>query len=129
MSPPGPMAPLARPGVSASPSLTVQELKDFACLVLDNIGISPLRYGVNRINKIAVRYQARAPHGTFELFFLYLSDHVFEMTAAQRQRALSNPDIYRRISYSDPTGEDVVNPIVQDGHRVSRMSRSVYRER
>jgi hypothetical protein len=92
MSPP---ATATTSGPSVSIPLTEQELKSFAVLVLANVDLDPMRFGLHRINRMAVRFLRRMPRGTFWQFFLYLSDHILKLTEALRVRALQNPDIYQ----------------------------------
>jgi len=56
-----------RPGVSTSPS--ADELKRFALLVFDNVGLDPRSFGVNRINRLAMQFSQRMPNATFWAFF------------------------------------------------------------
>lgn len=102
----------ARPGVSASPTMT--ELKSFATLVIANAGI-PL--GANAINRIVVRFSRRMPNATGWTFFLYLANEI-KMSAAQKRAAIEDPEVARVISYSDPTGEAAVANVMRKRHRV-----------
>lgn len=98
--------PSPRIGVSTSPP-TLAELKRFGHLVLQNVGGN--RFGMNRLNRAAVDFHAKLPRGTFWQFFLYLSNEVFELSERQHRRLLANPNIYRHISYADPTGEQAAH--------------------
>jgi hypothetical protein len=96
---------MATPGIGLSTQPTIKELKSFASMVFDNIGVG---YGPHKINNLATRFARTMPNANGWTFFLYLVNAV-QITAEQQRRGLANPDIARVISYSDPTGEAAVH--------------------
>jgi hypothetical protein len=109
MSPPA--TAVSRMGGSASPG--TNELANAARLILDNCGIC---FSQNKIVRLVLKFQERAPHGNGHAFFLYLVNAV-QLTAEQQRALQQNPEIARVISYADPTGEQAVNRVIRKrGH-------------
>lgn len=106
----------SQPSIGGTTSPSVPELKTFAGLVLDNIGSSPVRYGLNRLHRVAAQFHDRMPHGTFWAFFLHLSYSVCQLSDASRERLMSDPEIGSFISYADPTGEQAVKNVLANSH-------------
>jgi hypothetical protein len=107
VSPPGAIAPFARPGVSTP--LEKNHLIRAARLILDNCGIA---FSEHKITRLVIRFLDRAPNADGHVFFQFLTNAV-QMSEAQKRSALSNPDVPRAISYSDPTGETAVNNVMR----------------
>jgi hypothetical protein len=108
VSPPPAAVAVPETGVSTSPSLP--ELKAFACLVLSNCGVRAEEFGLNRINRLAVRFRERMPNGSGWAFYLYLTN-AFQISREQKQSLLCVSDVTRWITYNDPTGEQAVNNV------------------
>jgi hypothetical protein len=108
MGPPGLLA-APRSGGTTSPSKS--ELISATRLILDNCGIA---FSQNKIARLVLTFQRRAPHGSGHAFFLYLANAV-QLSADQQHAVLLNPDIARVIAYADPTGETAVNNVLREG--------------
>ncbi len=80
-----------------------------AHLVADNCGLSVSPSKVSKLVRI-FQWQVEA-HGV--PFFDYFANAV-QLTAAQRYRAMSNPDVARVIAYADPTGETAVKNVMKE---------------
>lgn len=101
-----------QPRIGGTTSPSVPELKAFAGLVLNNIGSSPVRYGINRLHRVTAQFHDRMPNGTFWAFFLHLSYSVCQLSDASRERLMADPEIGSFISYADPTGEQAVKNVL-----------------
>lgn len=106
MSPPGLTAP---PVFGGTTSPSKSELIGAARMILDACGIA---FSQNRIVRLVLRFQDRAPHASGHAFFLYLINAV-QISAEQQRAALLNPDVARVIAYADPTGESAVNNVLR----------------
>jgi ABC-type phosphate transport system substrate-binding protein len=91
----------------------MNELTNAARLILDNCGIS---FSQNRIVRLVLQFKERAPHANGYVFFQFLTNAV-QMSNAQQQAALLDPNIARVIAYADPTGETAVNNVIRQGSR------------
>lgn len=108
----------APPGLARTSSSTrsvnssgsaIEDLKVAARTVLWNCGVN---YGPHKINRLCVQFAERVRGNGFD-FFDFLANKV-QLTAEDRRRALSNPDIQRVIAYRDRTGEDAVRNVLQE---------------
>lgn len=79
-----------------------------AHLILSNVGYS---MSASKVCRLVGAFERRVQHNGFS-FFEFIANSV-ALSAEQRRSALSNPDIARAISYSDPTGETAVNNVIR----------------
>lgn len=89
-------------------STSTESLIKTAHLIFDNcdINMSP-----SKVTRIVREYQYRVAQNGFS-FFAFLANTV-QLSIAQQQTALLNPDIARVISYADPTGERAVSNVLK----------------
>lgn len=106
----------APPGIARRSSTTrrfdpagFEDLKAVARTILWNCGIE---YGPSKIHRLCCQFVNRVQGNGFD-FFDFIANRV-QLTAEDRRRALSNPDIQRVIAYRDRTGEDAVNNVLRE---------------
>jgi len=89
--------------------MSAETLRTHARALLDNcdIHISP-----SKVSRLVRDYQRRVEGNGFA-FEAFLVNSV-QLTAEQRRRALTNPDIARVVAYSDPVGEKATDNVFRE---------------
>lgn len=91
---------------------TADELVRHAHALLANCGVT---MGASKVSRLVREFRARVEQNGFS-FEEFIVNSV-QLTAEQRRRALSDPQIARVIAYADPTGETAVNRVVRETRR------------
>lgn len=87
----------------------MQKLKQDTLTFFANCGLD---YGPNKVNRLCVEYVGQPRRNGFT-FAEFITTKV-HLRAEQHRAALANPDLHRRISYADPTGETAVNKVTRE---------------
>ena len=71
-----------------------------------------LNWGPNRVNRVVVRFHKKFPNGSWLMFWGYLAWHISDVADGKIGRR-AQADLYRFISYADPTGDTAVRRVMQ----------------
>lgn len=72
-----------------------------------------LNWGPSRVLNTVLEFQRKFPQGSWLLFWRFLAVKVGQI-ADHHVRVKALDDLYRWITYADPTGETAVNNVVAD---------------
>lgn len=100
--------PAAATGVSTSPP-TAKQLIQFTSRFVNEYACfgDGLSWGPNRVNRVVVKFHNKFPAGSWLMFWRYLAWHISDIADGKIARR-AQADLYRFISYADPTGETAV---------------------
>lgn len=105
--------PAAATGVSASPPST-SELITFTNGFVNHYGCfgDGLRWGPNKVSRVVLRFTQKFPQGSWVMFWGYLAWHISDVADGKIARR-AQADLYRAISYADPTGDTAVRRVMR----------------
>lgn len=104
--------PAAATGVSASPPTTAELIAFTHRFVNHYACFDGLAWGPNRINRLVVAFNRKFPRGSWVMFWAYLAWQISDV-ADRKIAHRACRDLYRWISYADPTGDEAVSRVMR----------------